>query len=244
MSIGFASRSAAPANRHRPADQGRAGPGGVVGRSAERARGAERQSLVRGSARASGGSSGSVRPRRALSLRRSKVRRRRRAGGVGGGRMGEALVAGLSAPGWARPGEVVVVEKVDEPPGRAGRRGQPPGTPASPWPTCAVAGRRRGRRRQAGRCRPRPARRWWPRRRPGGCCPSPPGCRWPDSRGGWPPAWRWSGPCPTRRRWSAPGRQPSPRGRRPTEADLGWAEEILGAVGHGGACPRDLCSTR
>ena len=37
---------------------------------------------------------------------------------IGGGRMGEALVAGLLAAGWAQPTEIVVVEKVED------RRGQ------------------------------------------------------------------------------------------------------------------------
>ena len=45
------------------------------------------------------------------------------------------------------------------------------------------------------------------------------------------PAPRWCGPCPTRRRWSAPGPAAIAAGQAADEADLAWAEEILGAVG-------------
>ena len=38
---------------------------------------------------------------------------------VGGGRMGEALLAGLLDAGWAAPGELAVVEPVERTPSRA-----------------------------------------------------------------------------------------------------------------------------
>src|SRR5437762_200760 len=33
---------------------------------------------------------------------------------IGGGRMGEALLTGLLRAGWAEPGELAVIEKLDE----------------------------------------------------------------------------------------------------------------------------------
>ena len=59
----------------------------------------------------------------------------------------------------------------------------------------------------------------------GRACPAP----------AWRPRWAaspWScGPCPTRRRWSAPGVTAISGGSFATSADLAWAEDVLSAVG-------------
>ena len=71
----------------------------------------------------------------------------------------------------------------------------------------------------------------WPAPVPPGCSRSWRGCAWPGSKSWLGPRWPWCGPCPTPRPWWGPGCRPWPAGAGPTEADMAWAEEILGAVG-------------
>ena len=138
--------------------------------------------------------------------------------------MGEALLGGLLAAGWAPP-DLAVVETVDA--RRAELAERFPGV-------TVVAGsgrrRRRGHRREAARRARRHGRR---RRRRGPAGPVDRRRRHHRRARGRRPATASpsSGPCRTRRRWSARAPRPSPAARAAAEDDLAWAESILGAVG-------------
>ena len=144
---------------------------------------------------------------------------------VGGGNMGAALVGGLLAGGWPAT-ELAIVEVV------AARRD-----------ALSAHVPRRDRRRRP--CRRADAAviavkphdvgdrgdRGDRRGCHAGCCRSPPASRSTRCNRRAATGSRSCARCPTRRRWSARARRPSAADRSPTDADLDWAEGILGAVG-------------
>ncbi len=76
---------------------------------------------------------------------------------IGGGRMGEALIAGLLGSGWAQPAELRVVEAADD-----RRRGPGRGAPRVRGGRTSTCGRRHRDRGQAGRRRARSSATWSP----------------------------------------------------------------------------------
>ena len=154
---------------------------------------------------------------------------------VGGGRMGEALLAGLLAAGWAAP-DIAVVEVAAERRDELGGR-----SPASTVAAEVGAGRRRGGRGEAGRRR----------RRAAALAAAGVGRVLSIAAGVTIAALeaalgdgrrRWCGPCRTRRRSSAPGAAPSPAGGAAGDDDLAWAERSSAPSARSCACPR-RCST-
>ena len=152
---------------------------------------------------------------------------------VGGGKMGEALVAGLLRTGWAPPGALVVVE-ID-----AARRAELAGR----HPGVQVVG---SRRRTPARGRPVRRARCWRSSRPtprGSCAPWPrpwvePGAldrgrRQPGARSspGWESRSAVVRAMPNMPALVGAGRRPSPAGRAAGPDDLAWAQSVLEAVG-------------
>ena len=158
---------------------------------------------------------------------------------VGGGRMGGALVHGLLAcrvePGRHRRGRAVRRASSRARRRAAGRRGAAP--TSSPRRAAAVLAVKPADGEEA--CRALAARRDGP-------CPVDHGGGAPGPARvlAWPRARRWCGPCPTRRPWWGPGSRPWPPGSGATEADLAWAEELLGAVGRRGPAARGVARRR
>jgi hypothetical protein len=140
--------------------------------------------------------------------------------------MGEALVGGLSAGGWAVEAADVVVE----PHGPAGPS-WPSGSPGWSWcprwtePVGPCPPRGRGGEAPAGG-RGLPG----PRGARGGAasCPSPPAYAWPPWRPRCPRARPWCGPCPTRPAMVGAGASAIAGGAAATDADLDWAESDPG----------------
>ena len=156
---------------------------------------------------------------------------------IGGGKMGEALLAGLLAGGWATAAELRVVEKL---PARAAElRGRVPrpstSAPTPTWRTGHVLAVKPGGRRDR---LPGAGRHGLAARR---CCRSPPGSR-SAAGGALPPGTPVVRAMPNTPALVGAGAAAVAAGPAAGEADLAWAEEVLGAVGRSCASTR-RCST-